>query len=67
MTEASKDTARTALFAAIGTIVTYFLNRFLNLPKEVDAAILTIVTFGLIYIDSRIHHSDSSKNGLVNF
>lgn len=67
--EAAKDTARTALFGAVSTIVTYVLKQILpDLPEEVVGAILVLVTLLLVYVDSKLHHSDKTTlNGLTNF
>ena len=67
--EASKDTARLALFGAIGTLVTYGVDSILpDLPGEVKAAVLVIVTALLVWVDSYIHNNkDIKAKGLVPF
>lgn len=64
--EATKDTGRTAVFAAISAVVSYALNYFFpSIPGEVIAAILVILTAFLVWLDSYIHHNPAIKaNGL---
>ena len=67
--EAGKDVSRLAIFGAISTIATYFLNLlFPNLPGEVQAAFLVLLLAGLTYADSFIHNSVGklkNVNGLL--
>ncbi len=65
--EGGKDGTRIAVFGAIGTVVTYFL----SLPEPVEAAIIVLALFGLTYVDSFIHNTQTGKlkniNGLLPF
>lgn len=62
--EATKDTSRVGVFAALSVVISFYANKYLNAPPEVVAAIVLLVTVG---VDSAIHHSRMKLNGLLPF